>query len=101
MPLYLRVLRGAWAYHAVVVLVFATTLAVYPAVTVLVEPSSQGTMQGLYGFQWRVELRILQQRLIGPFDSFHLQSPPRGTTCTSSRFAASCSSTSATTLGNR
>jgi len=41
LPLYLRVLRGAWAYHAVVVLVFATTLAVYPAITVLVEPSSQ------------------------------------------------------------
>ena len=42
LPLYLSVLRGAWAYHAVVVLVFATTLAVYPAVTVLVEPSSAG-----------------------------------------------------------
>ena len=39
LPLYLSVLRGACAYHAVVVLVFATTLAVYPAVTVLVEPS--------------------------------------------------------------
>jgi len=40
LPLYLGVLRGAWAYHAVVVVVFATTLAVFPAVTVLVEPSS-------------------------------------------------------------
>ena len=69
LPLYLRVLRGAWAYHAVVVLVFATTLAVYPAITVLVEPSSQGRMQGLYGIQWRVELRILLPRLIGSFDS--------------------------------
>ena len=42
LPLYLSVLRGAWAYHAVVALVFATTLAVFPAVTVLVEPSSPG-----------------------------------------------------------
>jgi equilibrative nucleoside transporter 1/2/3 len=40
LPIYLHVLREAWVYHFVVILGFGVTLAVFPSVTVLIEPSS-------------------------------------------------------------